>query len=596
MGDTQEIETPFIKVDNVRQSYKKHDQREKERKHFFKKLVGPTRSVEETKAAVNYFLKMLCTIIENENFDPGQDFTDENVLENQNKESFLHLSMSKPLKNEGLSENEKGQYVVAVNEVLDFLESKFENEDDDELRKRYRVGIAAFLSIQSTIDNTTVLHKALTQDWGKATVARLLRLGAPISAKNFTGSTNIAKIAPSCIQALLERKINTVKDKDDIHDEDVMVNLDFSFLQKTCDGNIGSICQEPEMKVFQELSQSKQHRHLLLHPVLSAFLALSWESISMPYMYLTIYTFLICITTNMFVFINYGGKSLMTNSTSSSLLSLNARNPNWTSQACGGYCIFPSVFDVGHNDSTQYWQRWVLAMFWVLQMMATLTMVVKEFVQIRDAINIGEMRCIPFINWKPFNGHRNAYLLGLENILQWIYIFLTLVLLAFTACSSQPVNVIRAIAGSSILISWILAINTLARYPVFERQNIHIILFCKVLKKFVVIFMIFAPYILAFSFFFYITLHNDFGPEEKDLLEVSNKDVIEKIDAKGEFLDKAGFSIIKTLAMFVGEMEFSDFPFERAPYFSHIMFIIFLFVIVIVLMNVLTALAVSCLP
>jgi len=295
----------------------------------------------------------------------------------------------------------------------------------------------------------------------------------------------------------------------------------------------------------------------------------------------------------MFVFINYGGKSLMTNSTSSSLFSLNARNPNWTSHTCGGYCLFPSVFDVGHNDSAQYWQRWVLAMFWVLQLMATLTMLVKEAVQIRDALIIGEMRCIPFIKWQPFNGHRNAYLLGMENILQWIYILLTLVLLAFTACSSQPVNVIRAIAGSSILISWILAINNLARYPVFERQNIHIILFCKVLKKFVVIFMIFAPYILAFSFFFYISLHNDFGPEEVNVLEVSNKDVIEKIDAKGEFLDKAGFSIIKTLAMFVGEMEFSDFPFERAPYFSHLMFIIFLFVIVIVLMNVLTALAVD---
>merc|ERR1712200_23188 len=124
---------------------------------------------------------------------------------------------------------------------------------------------------------------------------------------------------------------------------------------------------------------------------------------------------------------------------------------------------------------------------------------------------------------------------------------------------------------------------------------------------FVKIFLIFAPYIFAFGLFFYISLHNDVVKEnleqatgsitKLDTCSDIRKEIIEKIDEKGdekgEFLDKVGFSLLKTLAMFVGELEFSDIPFDNVPYFSHVAFLIFVFLIVVVLMNLLTGLAVG---
>ena len=54
-----------------------------------------------------------------------------------------------------------------------------------------------------------------------------------------------------------------------------------------------------------------------------------------------------------------------------------------------------------------------------------------------------------------------------------------------------------------------------------------------------------------------------------------------------------GSSLLKTLIMLVGELDFSDIPFDQLPYFSHLTFAIFVFLFVMVLMNFLTGLAVS---
>jgi len=62
------------------------------------------------------------------------------------------------------------------------------------------------------------------------------------------------------------------------------------------------------------------------------------------------------------------------------------------------------------------------------------------------------------------------------------------------------------------------------------------------------------------------------------------------------FFNKAWLSLVKTTTMFVGELEFSDIPIDLdsslAP-LSYIFFLSFVFLIVIVLMNLLNGLAVS---
>ena len=79
-----------------------------------------------------------------------------------------------------------------------------------------------------------------------------------------------------------------------------------------------------------------------------------------------------------------------------------------------------------------------------------------------------------------------------------------------------------------------------------------------------------------------------------ELYKQHKQEILDKIDEKGEFMNKAGSSVLKSMAMFVGELEFSDIRFENLPYFSHISFFLFVVLFVVVLMNYLTGIAVSC--
>ena len=136
------------------------------------------------------------------------------------------------------------------------------------------------------------------------------------------------------------------------------------------------------------------------------------------------------------------------------------------------------------------------------------------------------------------------------------------------------------------------------------------------MKRFVKIFLAFMPYIIALGLFFYISLHQD-GIENKrkanniiagaetdesnkqqllvkfdELQQKHKKEIMEKIEEKGDFMNRVGFSVLKSMAMFVGELEFSDIRFENMPYFSHMSFFFFVILFVVVLMNYLTGIAV----
>ena len=52
-----------------------------------------------------------------------------------------------------------------------------------------------------------------------------------------------------------------------------------------------------------------------------------------------------------------------------------------------------------------------------------------------------------------------------------------------------------------------------------------------------------------------------------------------------------GLSLVKTLAMFVGEMDYNDLSFSH--WLGYLIFIMFVYFLIIVLMNILNGLAVS---
>ena len=99
-------------------------------------------------------------------------------------------------------------------------------------------------------------------------------------------------------------------------------------------------------------------------------------------------------------------------------------------------------------------------------------------------------------------------------------------------------------------------------------------MFYRVLKTFISFLTWYSLFIIAFGLCFYILLHEDDGKEKEY-----------------PFFDHLGLVLVKTFSMFVGELEFSDIPFNSP--FSYFFFLAFVFLIVVVLMNLLNGLAVS---
>merc|ERR1719507_265186 len=92
----------------------------------------------------------------------------------------------------------------------------------------------------------------------------------------------------------------------------------------------------------------------------------------------------------------------------------------------------------------------------------------------------------------------------------------------------------------------------------------------------------YAFFIIAFGLAFYILLHKDDGSV------IGDDDYI--------YFNKPWLALVKTSTMFVGELEFSDIPIDVDNYLSplaYMFFLSFVFLIVVVLMNLLNGLAVS---
>ena len=68
----------------------------------------------------------------------------------------------------------------------------------------------------------------------------------------------------------------------------------------------------------------------------------------------------------------------------------------------------------------------------------------------------------------------------------------------------------------------------------------------------------YSLFIIAFGLGFFILLHSD------EAQTIKKEDVEEE---KSKFFDHLGLSIVKTFSMFVGELEFSEVPFQVSPRF-----------------------------
>ena len=167
------------------------------------------------------------------------------------------------------------------------------------------------------------------------------------------------------------------------------------------------------------------------------------------------------------------------------------------------------------------------------------------------------------------------YIFTLENWVDVSLIALTSILL-FHGDYGCHVLLKRQVSAFIIVLSWSELITMIGRHPKLTEINIYVTMLYRVLGTFIQFLAWYSLFILAFALGFYVLLHQDYPEAE---------------DHDYTFFDTLGFSVIKTFTMFVGELEFGDLPIKTGV--GYIYLLAFIFLIVVVLMNLLNGLAVS---
>ena len=142
------------------------------------------------------------------------------------------------------------------------------------------------------------MHYA-TQRWSETTVRQLLERGANIGIKNHWDEVPINKISPSTMEAFLDEFC--LESQQDVNHDDFELTFKYSFLAPPVDAlpadvqgphyddteeseKISAKYGErkfalPETESLWYMGQSKEHRHLLRHPVITSFLWCKWTRI-----------------------------------------------------------------------------------------------------------------------------------------------------------------------------------------------------------------------------------------------------------------------------------------------------------------------------
>lgn len=181
-------------------------------------------------------------------------------------------------------------------------------------------------------------------------------------------------------------------------------------------------------------------------------------------------------------------------------------------------------------------------------------------------------------------GSLKRYLVSPENWLEMVMIALISVILWVPDSSfEEPCSVKRHLAAITIILSWAELITLVARHPRLARYNIYVTMFYKVLQTFFFFLVWYSLFIVAYGLAFYIMLHEDLPDSD-----LSNSTYT--------FFNYPWLTLVKTSTMMVGEIEFGDIPIDIESSLSpvgYLFLLSFVFLILVVLMNLLNGLAVS---
>ena len=119
----------------------------------------------------------------------------------------------------------------------------------------------------------------------------------------------------------------------------------------------------------------------------------------------------------------------------------------------------------------------------------------------------------------------------------------------------------------------------MGKHPKLNKLNIYVTMFFKVLTSFFYFLIWYGLFIVAFGISFYIMLHTDFEGHVKP-----------EGEEEYAYFNTTFLSVVKTLTMFVGELEFADVagvidPKASTAPLAFAFLLAFVFLIVVVLMR-----------
>jgi hypothetical protein len=289
------------------------------------------------------------------------------------------------------------------------------------------------------------------------------------------------------------------------------------------------------------LADVPHHKDIVRHPVFSIFLSLTWKKTVRKYIFgAVLYYVLFLIFLTAYILYSESADTPSHKSISNNTNDLFSVNDSRMTS------VNDSRMTSGMNNkkwdiiSQVLW--YILMILWVLSIWIWL-----------GELTLNRRRCIK----------------SMENWLKLVLFIVTIISLFVTVDNSEVNRDLFAIA---ILLGWLEFVLLLGRLPELSVQTEMLKTVSLTFLKYFVGYMFL---ILAFAFSFYILF---------------------KEDAKGNdvVLFKNPFiSILKTIVMFSGEFYSPELPFDRSPGISHLIFLLFVFLIAIVLLNLLNGLAVG---
>ncbi|XP_049777110.1 transient receptor potential cation channel protein painless-like [Schistocerca cancellata] len=390
-------------------------------------------------------------------------------------------------------------------------------------------------------------------------ILSLLRAGAYIGTENKFGEPPIANISAAILEHYLDECVTSNGefprvDKYEIQfdyqflvppADQVDVDVDQDSTYSDCErpmhsaNTSGHISPVPESNPLLYISRSKDLRHLLKHPIFTSFLTLKWYSIR-PMFYVNLFfyfLFVMLMTVYILVFYDYSDEASENTSdgpipapTTSNLI-VNSSNKVQKAEAQDS--------NIDESQSP--------VIISIILSVLLIVLIVRELFQ--------------FVMWPK------RYICNWENYLEiLLIIFSSMVLFG----NVQDMNLRPHLSALTILLSWAELVLLIGRHPSLS-TNIEMLK--TVSWNFLQFLAWYSFLILAFALSFYT------------LFKSSQED--------DNFFLNPGSSFFKTVVMVTGEFDASDIPFVLFPGTSHLVFMLFVFLVAIVLFNLLNGLAVS---